>query len=118
VSKWSLIRRIARRSSLLRRLVHHPARWQVRRFLISASVLHPRARFVVGALRGGVRSYRLDRERAVIVRHGTRDLALVNEIFGDTHTYRPPRELQARLNGPLRILDLGGNVGMFGVFAL
>jgi FkbM family methyltransferase len=40
------------------------------------------------------------------------------EIFGRKPIYEPPREVAPLLEQPLRILDLGGNVGLFGAFAL
>jgi FkbM family methyltransferase len=54
----------------------------------------------------------------VLLRHRTRDVDLVNEILGHLHSYEPPPELAGDLAGPLRILDLGANIGMFGAFAL
>jgi FkbM family methyltransferase len=51
----------------------------------------------------------------VHVRHRTRDIAILAEIF-TAGTYQPPAALD--LNGPLRIMDLGGNVGLFGLYAL
>jgi len=40
---------------------------------------------------------------------------ILNEIFV-SGTYAPPAGIELR--GPLRVLDLGGNVGLFGAFAL
>jgi FkbM family methyltransferase len=54
----------------------------------------------------------------VLVRHRARDVDLVDEIFGGAHAYEPPRAVAAELRGPLRILDAGGNIGLFGAFAL
>ncbi len=84
----------------------------------AALAVRPSVRFVVGELRGGLRRYRTRTGSVVMVRHRSRDVALINEIFGHLHAYEPPPELQGDLAGPLQILDLGGNIGMFGVFAL
>jgi FkbM family methyltransferase len=54
----------------------------------------------------------------VLLRHRSRDVDLVDEIFGGLRAYEPPDAIAAELRGPLRILDLGGNIGLFGVFAL
>jgi len=50
---------------------------------------------------------------SVLVRHTTPDLGVLAEVFGEG-VYAPPR----RLGTPGRILDLGGNVGLFGAWAL
>ena len=49
----------------------------------------------------------------VMVRHGTPDLGVLHEVFAE-RIYAPPRPL----GRPARILDLGGNVGLFGAWAL
>jgi FkbM family methyltransferase len=65
--------------------------------------------------------YRLrDSGATVFVRHRTPDVAALGEVFYERQ-YEPPEPLAARLDGlgrPLRILDLGANVGFFGVFAM
>jgi FkbM family methyltransferase len=70
-------------------------------------------------LRGrGPGLYRLRRGGdVVLVRHGTRDVEILNEIFSH-HNYRPPREAQALLAGrPIRVVDLGANIGLFTLYA-
>lgn len=53
----------------------------------------------------------------VCLRHATRDVDILVEIFA-RGMYEPPREIAAALrNTKPRVLDLGGNVGLFGVFA-
>jgi FkbM family methyltransferase len=68
--------------------------------------------------------YRLvvDDSRRIVLRHRSRDVEIFDEIFR-SEAYRPPLEVQARLGAiraerPLRILDLGGNIGLFSVDAL
>jgi FkbM family methyltransferase len=59
--------------------------------------------------------------RAVHLRHGSRDVEIFNEIFRPgRESYEPPAEVAAALDslGPLRIGDLGANIGLFGVYAL
>jgi len=51
----------------------------------------------------------------VLLRHRTRDITILNEIF-DRSKYEPP--VDAPLDQPLSIIDLGGNVGLFGSWAL
>jgi FkbM family methyltransferase len=85
---------------------------------LAAAVLRPRSGFLVGELRGGIRAYALTGGGAALVRHRSRDIDLVVEIFGPRRTYEPPATLASRLAGPLRVLDLGGNIGLFAIFAL
>jgi FkbM family methyltransferase len=51
----------------------------------------------------------------VQVRHRTRDLDILTEVFM-RGCYEPPAALP--LAEPLRILDAGANIGLFGVYAL
>jgi hypothetical protein len=81
-------------------------------------MLRPAYAFLLGELRGGTRSYLVPSGVTVLLRHRARDVDLVDEIFGAVHAYEPPDAIASQLRGPLRILDLGGNVGLFGAFAL
>ncbi len=59
--------------------------------------------------------------RIVHLRHGSRDVEIFNEIFSPTRmSYEPPAEVFRALNAsePLRVSDLGGNIGLFGLYAL
>src|ERR1700709_1652701 len=85
---------------------------------IVRTVCGPRGGFVVGELRGGVRAYALVDGGVALVRHRSRDIDLVVEIFGPRRASDPPASLAPRLRGPLRVLDLGGNIGLFAGFAL
>jgi FkbM family methyltransferase len=66
-------------------------------------------------------TYRLRGSGAVVfVRHRTPDVAALGEVFYERQ-YEPPKPVAKRLDSlgpPLRILDLGANVGFFGVFAM
>ena len=71
--------------------------------------------------RNDVGLYRL-RESGVAVnlRHGTPDLNTLEEIFRMGH-YAIPEPVEAalaRVQGPLNVLDLGANVGLFDAFIL
>lgn len=55
----------------------------------------------------------------VFLRHGTSDLDILDEVFG-RRLYRLPEAVRRALApcGRLRVLDLGGHVGLFGAWAL
>jgi FkbM family methyltransferase len=56
--------------------------------------------------------------RPVVLEHGTPDIATFDQAFYQ-HAYEPPAAVAAGLEGlgrPLRVLDLGANVGMFSVW--
>jgi FkbM family methyltransferase len=117
--EWeALSRRVVRHVPALAGIGRHPALWRVLGSLRAATALRPSIAFIVGEVRGGTRRYTTRAGCTILVRHQTRDVALVNEIMGHLHAYDPPSELHNDLSGPLAILDLGGNTGMFGAFAL
>ena len=90
-----------------------------------ASVVRPSISFIANQMRSNhVGWYRLRGPGlTVALRHRSRDVAILNEVFGGTggfNGYNPPPELAAeldRLESP-RILDLGANIGLFGLYAL
>jgi FkbM family methyltransferase len=56
----------------------------------------------------------------VLLRHGTSDLDILDEVFG-RRLYAVPAPVRAALaqaGGPLRVLDLGAHIGLFGAWAL
>jgi len=56
----------------------------------------------------------------VALRHGSTDAGVLEEIFNQ-HCYSlpaPVRAILGRLGRPPRILDLGGHIGLFGLYAL
>lgn len=58
-----------------------------------------------------------------MLRHGTPDLGVLTEIFKEPRAYEIPGAAAAALSAltarrPLRILDLGGNIGLFALDAL
>ena len=79
-------------------------------------------RFVANELRGakGVRAYTMRAGgHTVLLRHGTIDPWTFNELFV-LRLYEPPEPVAALLGGVPQpaILDLGANIGMFGLDAL
>ncbi len=81
-------------------------------------MLRPAPLFLIGEARGGTGRYSLPSGHIIVVRHRTRDLEVVDEVLIAPHAYEPPPVIASHLGGPLRILDLGANIGTFGVFAL
>jgi FkbM family methyltransferase len=69
-------------------------------------------------------AYRLrDSGLRIYLRHQTRDVDIFKEIFGTGYgpnSYEPPAAIAAALDaaGSPSILDLGGNIGLFGVYVL
>jgi FkbM family methyltransferase len=120
------LRRALRRSPLTRAAVESaPARALARSVRASLAVERP-ARFLACELarRNGVTTHRLRSSGLTVgVRHGTRDITVFHEIFGVNpwpNVYEPPAEVEAnvRRRPAPRIVDLGGNIGLFGLFAL
>lgn len=70
---------------------------------------------------GGVGEHRLrGSDLSFFVRHGTRDVGIVDEIFAKRF-YEPPEAVERLLEeaGPeVEFLDLGANIGLFGVYVL
>jgi FkbM family methyltransferase len=89
----------------------------------AARCVTERGRFVAAELVGRPRRgvYRLrGTDFSIIVRHPLLDAWVVEEVFG-RHIYDPPEPVRRRLPGPelpLRVLDLGGHIGCFGLFLL
>jgi FkbM family methyltransferase len=89
------------------------------------TVVRERTRFLRGQLAGhGTARYELRRRPGVFhLRHGSGDVAILNKIFARdpaTSSYEPPAAVAAALDatGGPRILDVGANIGLFGVYAL
>jgi FkbM family methyltransferase len=87
-----------------------------------STFVRERARFAAAELLGlpGVRRYHLrDGGRPVLLRHGTIDTWVFVEMFVQ-RLYEPPPAVAAALEraGDPLVLDLGANIGMFGLDAL
>src|SRR5919204_592867 len=91
-------------------------------FLRSGTV-RERTRFVLRELpqRRMLARYAIRRSGLpIFVRHGTPDIATLDEVFYQD-SYALPAAVETKLRdlaGPPRILDLGANIGLFGVFVL
>ncbi len=54
----------------------------------------------------------------VALRHRSRDVDILDELWCRQPAYEPPAEVAALLADGMSVLDLGANVGLFGVFVL
>jgi FkbM family methyltransferase len=103
----------------LRRLAAHPRLLPLTARLITARLVRESGRFFLRELTrpAGMHTYRLratgDR---VVLRHSAQDGATMAEVF-HRHDYEPPPEVATVLGEPRSILDLGANIGLFGIFA-
>jgi FkbM family methyltransferase len=103
----------------LSKLASHPMLMPFTARLICARLLRESPRFFVRELLRpeGVYLYRLrDGGATVALRHSVQDGATLAEVFHRSD-YEPPAELAVALAAPGRILDLGANVGLFGIYA-
>lgn len=116
------LRRIASLPGVRRVLLHPAVRRRVAavlalRFLRAARLTTTPVVFVARELmpRRSTHDYALRHGGRARVRHG-QDLEAFHELFlaGE---YLPPSPLRGRLTNPQRILDVGGNVGMFANWA-
>jgi FkbM family methyltransferase len=113
----------------VRSLLESPPAHRLREARLAARPLHGALGFVLreqlraqAAPRAG--RYRLRASGlTVFIRHRTRDLYILKEVFGngaEPGGYEPPAALAAMLeetHGP-SVLDLGGNIGLFGAFVI
>lgn len=109
----------SRLRALLHPLLAHPRLVPATALALRARTIVPSWRFVARELCGrrGLVLYRLRGSGVQIgVRHGTGDVVTLGEVFHE-RDYAPPAEVEQRLGRAPKIVDLGGNVGMFGAFA-
>jgi len=118
-------RRAIDRFGLLRTLVRSKTAQQVIEAIRGARAVKEPLEFIArqfGPMRRA--RYHLRRsDQVAVIRHRSRDVHVLNEIFGGTGgrlAYEPPTALSASLDAKPspNILDLGGNIGMFGLYAL
>lgn len=108
----------ARGPAWLHRVLSHRRVVPVTALLLRARTVKPSIAFVFREVAGhrGAYSYTVRRGRArVVVRHRSADPVTLGEVFHE-RDYEPPAWMPPLR--PRRILDLGANVGYFGVFAL
>jgi FkbM family methyltransferase len=88
--------------------------------VLRGRLVHQSIRFTVLELSGRrvVRTYHL-RESGVsmCLEHNTPDVLVVDEIFYQ-RLYDPPAEVGGLLSAPLRAVDAGANIGLFGVWLM
>jgi FkbM family methyltransferase len=124
------------RFDVLRRMVKSPAGQHLVQTMRGALLVNESLRFAVNQL-GPARTagYQLRSSGVkIVIRHesvlaarrarsATADVEILNEIFGGTggqYAYEPPPPLAAILdaNPPQKVMDLGGNIGLFGAYVL
>jgi FkbM family methyltransferase len=92
-------------------------------FALRASCVAEHARFAANELRPGRRCsrYRLRGSTVqIVLRHHTSDVMVLDEVFAQQE-YELPREVEGALQAakrPLRVVDLGANIGLFGAYIL
>lgn len=104
----------------LRRLLKLPRVERIVATILRATTVRESVRFIAREL-GGWRSasrYRL-RESGLfaVIRHGTPDVATLDEVFYQCQ-YQPPSFVADRLGTAPRVVDLGANIGLFGLFVI
>jgi FkbM family methyltransferase len=103
----------------LRRLAGLPWLLPLTALLLRARTVRPASGFALRELLRvhAIRVYRLAGSGLkVTIRHRTADPVTLGEVFHE-RDYVPLPELATRLAAPARIVDLGANIGLFGVFA-
>jgi FkbM family methyltransferase len=91
--------------------------------LLLARRVRPSARFAIRQLRGAPGPYRYSLRGtpySVFIRHDSDDPFVLDECFGRLRQYEFPAEVAATLDGPRppRVVDLGANIGLFGLLAI
>ncbi|HEY4811524.1 MAG TPA: FkbM family methyltransferase [Solirubrobacteraceae bacterium] len=130
------LRNAINRFDVLRRVVKSPAGQHLVQTTRGALLVKERLRFAAHQLGpASTATYKLRSSGvSVVIRHdgvlaarqppsATADVAILNEIFGGTggqYAYEPPPALASTLdaNPPRKVMDLGGNVGLFGAYVL
>jgi FkbM family methyltransferase len=92
-------------------------------FALRGTLVRSPLRFALNELRPGevTASYRLrEGEVSIVLRHHTPDVLVLDEVFSQREYEFPPavRAVLDKAASPLRIVDLGANIGLFGAFAL
>jgi FkbM family methyltransferase len=103
----------------LRILGAHPRLAPLHAVYLSAPTVSPSLPFAAHELlhRPGLRFYKLrENDRRVAIRHAAGAPVIVAEVF-KKHDYEPRPELEDALGPPGLVLDLGGNIGLFGLYA-
>jgi FkbM family methyltransferase len=119
------LREAANRIGVLRRLrVSAPVQHLVRTGRAARAVHEPVRFFALQLCPPRTAGYRLRSSGLrVYLRHRTRDIDVFKEIFGPgygANSYEAPAHVAAALDAKSapRVIDLGGNIGLFGVYVL
>lgn len=106
---------------LLRQVLHHPLLERHISAVLRGRLVKESLPFTAREVRG-VRSVHLYRIResglSVQIEHGTPDVLTLDQAFYQ-HAYEPPQAVLSVLEGlnrPLRAVDLGANIGMWGLW--
>jgi FkbM family methyltransferase len=109
----------ARGLRAVRRLGAHPRVLPLTALLLRARTVRPAPIFFAREALGSRRTcvYRLRASgMAVAIRHRSGDVVTLGEVFHE-HDYEPVGDAALQLGDVRRIVDLGANIGLFGVFA-
>lgn len=92
-------------------------------FALRGALVQDPLRFALNELRLGSRTatYALRESGvAITLRHHTADILVLDEVFSQREYDPPPPALEAltSVKRPLRVVDLGANIGLFGAWAL
>lgn len=110
---YRTMRSLIERNSQVRALVKAEPVQRALHSVRGSQAVHERTAFLARQLRGrGVGTYRLRNDVKVSVRHGTPDMSIFTRVFW-RGIYNPPAEIRHRLRPPIRVLDLGANIGLF-----
>jgi FkbM family methyltransferase len=118
----SLLSNLRGRLPLLDRAIRAAPTQRVVRSVRRRGVVEDPVRFAALELFGAPDRRALHRLRdspvRIAVRHRSRDVDIVDEIFAGRPLYEPPGPAAPLLRDGISVLDLGGNVGLFGAFVL
>lgn len=108
-------------AGLLQRTLRHPSVEPRVAACLRGALVRESVRFALREMRGvdSTHAYRIRASglRAVIT-HSSPDVLTLDEVFYQ-HVYEPPEEIEAsltRVGRPLRALDVGANIGLWGVW--
>lgn len=104
----------------VRRITDHPKIVPATALALRARAVRRSLEFVAREILGDERprTYRLRANGLnATIRHGSGDVVTLGEVFHE-YDYEPPEVVAAALGTPSRILDLGANIGLFGLYAV
>jgi len=115
-----VVRRATRTSPAIRAVVKSALIQRIIQTERAVRIVEPGGRFIAAQVtRRPVGQYTLRSGLIVHLRHNSRDIDMLNEIFAKRFYEPPPGPLADALQTreALRVLDLGGNVGLFAAYA-